>query len=213
MVLRTGSFACIFAAMAPSSQDSQDAAFQADLESSLRVLQAGGLILYPTDTIWGIGCDATQPAAVKKVFALKQRAETRSMIVLMTDERDVLKYTSGPDLRIFDFLHTVQKPTTVIYDGPVGLADNLTGTDGTIAIRLVDEIFCRHLIRRFRKPIVSTSANISGQPAPAFFPEIDPVIKEGVDYIVNYRQNDLVPKEPSSVIRWNKDATVTVIRP
>jgi L-threonylcarbamoyladenylate synthase len=198
--------------MTPSSQDPLNAEFQADIDNSLRILQAGGLILYPTDTIWGIGCDATQPAAVKKIFALKQRAETRSMIVLMADERDVLKYTSSPDLRIFDFLNTVQKPTTVIYDGPMGLADNLTSTDGTIAIRLVDEIFCRHLIRRFRKPIVSTSANISGQPAPPIFGEISSVIKEGVDYIVKYRQNDRAPKESSSVIRWNKDATVTVIR-
>ena len=212
MVLRMGTFACIFAAMAPSSQDFLNAEFQADLENSLRVLQTGGLILYPTDTVWGIGCDATQPAAVKKIFALKRRAETRSMIVLMTDERDILKYTSAPDLRIFDFLNSTQKPTTVIYDGPVGLADNLTGEDGTIAIRLVNEIFCRHLIRRFRKPIVSTSANISGQPTPAFFGEIDPAIGEGVDYIVKYRQDDTAPKQSSSVIRWNKDATITVIR-
>src|SRR5438309_8878129 len=106
--------------------------FNNDIENRLMILQAGGLSLYATDTIWGIGCDATNPDAVKKIFSLKQRAETKSMIVLMADERDVLKYTSQPDLRVFDFLRTVHKPTTVIYEGPMGLADNLTGTDGTI---------------------------------------------------------------------------------
>src|SRR5882762_9262209 len=149
MTCRMDAFACIFAAIATSMNEE----FQDDLENCLRVLQAGGLILYPTDTVWGIGCDATQPGAVKKIFTLKQREETRSMIVLMADEREILKYTSSPDLRIFDFLHTVQRPTTVIYDGPVGLADNLTGTDGTIAIRLIQDIFCRHLIKRLRRPI------------------------------------------------------------
>ena len=187
--------------------------FQNDLGFCLTTLQAGGLILYPTDTIWGIGCDATNAEAVKKIFTLKQRAETKSMIVLMADERDILKYTSQPDLRVFDFLHTVQKPTTVIYEGPVGLADNLTGPDNTVAIRLVEEPFCRHLIKRFRKPIVSTSANISGQPAPAFFGEIDGLIKKGVDRIVTYRQDDISPRQPSAIVKWNRDGSVTVIRP
>jgi L-threonylcarbamoyladenylate synthase len=124
----------------------------------------------------------------------------------------VLKYTSQPDLRVFDFLHTVQKPTTVIYEGAMGLADNLINADGTIAIRLVDDPFCRHLVKRFRKPLVSTSANISGEAAPAFFREIDPRIKDGVDYIAGYRRDDETPREPSAIVRWNADATVTVIR-
>ncbi|HEY4206131.1 MAG TPA: L-threonylcarbamoyladenylate synthase [Puia sp.] len=187
--------------------------FQQDIDPSLAVLHAGGLILYPTDTIWGIGCDATNPAAVSKVYALKQRAESKSLIVLMADERDILKYTSQPDLRIFDFLHTVSKPTTVIYEGAVGLAGNLIGADGTVAIRLVQDPFCRHLIKRLRKPLVSTSANISGEPSPSFFTAIGPIVKEGVDYIVYHRQTDTTPKEPSAIVRWNKDATVTVIRP
>jgi L-threonylcarbamoyladenylate synthase len=187
--------------------------FQKDIEQCLAVLQAGGLILYPTDTIWGIGCDATNPDAVNKVYALKQRAETKSLIVLMTDERDVLKYTSQADLSLFDFLQTVTKPTTIIYDGPVGLADNLTGADNTIAIRLVQDPFCRHLIKRFRKPIVSTSANISGQPAPAFFGQVDERIREGVDHVVVYRQDDETARAPSAILRWNKDGKVTVIRP
>ncbi|HEY4208578.1 MAG TPA: L-threonylcarbamoyladenylate synthase, partial [Puia sp.] len=177
--------------------------FQNDIEHCLSTLQAGGLILYPTDTIWGLGCDATNAGAVKKIFTLKQRAEAKSLIVLMADQRDVLKYTSQPDLRVFDFLHTVKKPTTVIYEGPVGLADNLTGPEGTVAIRLVEDPFCRHLIKRFRKPIVSTSANISGLPAPAFFGEIDDQIKKGVDMIVQYRQNDIIPRQPSAIVKWN----------
>lgn len=187
--------------------------FEKDIENSLVALQTGGLILYPTDTIWGIGCDATNSAAVSKVYALKQRASAKSLIVLMADERDVLKYTSQPDLRIFDFLRTVTKPTTVIYEGAIGLADNLINVDGTVAIRLVEDAFCRHLIKRFRKPLVSTSANISGEVSPAFFREIDPRICDGVDYIVQHRRDDETSREPSAIVRWNADATVTVIRP
>lgn len=187
--------------------------FDDDVQNSLLILQSGGLILYPTDTIWGIGCDATNPAAVQKVYALKQRAATKSLIVMMADQRDILKYTSQPDLRIFDFLGTVQKPTTVIYEGAIGLADNLVNEDGTIAIRLVDEPFCRTLIRRFRKPIVSTSANISDRPSPASFRDIDPQIKTGVDYVVKYRQEDTSPHQPSAILKWNRDGTITTIRP
>jgi L-threonylcarbamoyladenylate synthase len=184
-----------------------------DLEQALAALQAGGLIVYPTDTVWGIGCDATSEAAVARVFALKQRAAARSLIVLMADERDVLKYTSQPDLRVFDYLHTVNKPTTVIYAGAIGLAANLIPDDGTVAIRLVDDLFCRHLIKRFRKPIVSTSANFSGEATPAFFDEIDPRIIAGVDYAVQHRRDDRTPHESSAIIKWNTNGVPTVIRP
>jgi L-threonylcarbamoyladenylate synthase len=187
--------------------------FEKDIEAALAVLHAGGLLLYPTDTIWGIGCDATNAAAVARVYALKQREAAKSLIILMADPRDILKYTSGPDLRVFDYLHSVTKPTTVIYEGAMGLAPNLINADGTIAIRLVDDPFCRHLIKRFRKPLVSTSANISGVPAPAFYPEIDPRIIAGVDYVVQHRRDDLTPREPSAIIKWNADGTTTVIRP
>jgi L-threonylcarbamoyladenylate synthase len=187
--------------------------FQADLENCLQTLQAGGLILYPTDTVWGIGCDATQPAAVEKVFALKRRPESKSLIILLADRRDILKYTSHPDPRIFDFLQTTAKPTTVIYAGPLGLAPDLTGPGNTIAIRLVTEPFCRHLIKRLRKPLVSTSANISGRPSPGSYKEIDQEIRLGVDYVVRYRRDDDSPAQPSSVVQWNRDGTVTVIRP
>ncbi|HET6252559.1 MAG TPA: L-threonylcarbamoyladenylate synthase [Puia sp.] len=184
-----------------------------DLTASLTVLRSGGLILYPTDTIWGIGCDATNPDAVSKVYKLKQRAETKSLIVLMAGQRDILKYTTQPDLRIFDFLKTVQRPTTVIYDGAIGLAPNLINADGTIGIRLVTDDFCRHLIKRFRKPLVSTSANLSGERPPAFYREIDPRILTGVDYIVHHRRNDETPKQPSAIIKWNAGGPPTIIRP
>ncbi len=186
--------------------------FEKDIVHSLSVLRSGGVILYPTDTIWGIGCDATDPEAVEKIYALKERPSAKSFIILMADQRDVLRYTSQPDLRIFDYLRSVGKPTTVIYEGAVGLADNLLNADGTIAIRLVNDPFCRHLIKRFRKPIVSTSANISGQPSPADFRQIGQQIKEGVDYVVQYRQDDLSPREPSAIVKWNRDGTLTVIR-
>ena len=190
-----------------------DTAFENDVTSCLRVLQSGGLILYPTDTIWGIGCDATDTEAVRRVYALKQRVETKSLIVLVADQRDILKYTSQPDLRIFDFLKTVHKPTTVIYEGAIGLAPNLVNADGTIGIRLVEDEFCRHLIKRFRKPIVSTSANLSGQAAPASFNDIAAEIKIGVDYVVHHRRSDATPRQPSSIVKWNPDGTTTLIRP
>ncbi|HWB92718.1 MAG TPA: L-threonylcarbamoyladenylate synthase [Puia sp.] len=186
--------------------------FDKDIEEALRVLAAGGLILYPTDTIWGIGCDATNSAAVARVYALKQREAAKSLIVLMADERDILKYTTQPDLRVFDYLKTVTKPTTVIYEGAIGFARNLVNEDGTIAIRIVDDVFCKHLIKRFRKPIVSTSANISGEPSPAFFHQIDPRVVAGVDHVVEHRRDDVEPKEASAIVKWNADGTVTVIR-
>jgi L-threonylcarbamoyladenylate synthase len=186
---------------------------ETDIRHCLAALKAGGLILYPTDTIWGIGCDATDPEAVSKVYALKQRAESKSLIVLLADERDILKYTSQLDLGIFDFLKTVQKPTTVIYEGAIGLAPNLINADGTIGIRLVDDPFCRHLIKRFRKPLVSTSANLSGEQAPAFYHEISDKIRNGVGYVVHHRRDDETPREPSTIIKWNPGGNITVIRP
>ena len=186
--------------------------FTADVEHCLQVLQAGGVILYPTDTVWGLGCDATNPLAVQKIYRIKQREETKSMIVLLTEERDVIKYVAQPDLRVFDYLEETCKPTTVIYKDAVGMAPNLIAPDGSIAIRIVKDEFCRHLIKRLRRPLVSTSANISGQPTPALFSAIDPAITEAADYVVQYRQDDASIAQPSAVIRWNDDGTVTELR-
>lgn len=176
--------------------------FEKDIERCLDVLKDGGTILYPTDTVWGIGCDATNESAVDKIYKLKQRPDNKAMIVLVAEEQDVLKYVAAPDLLLFDYLQECTKPTTVIYDGAIGFADNLTGSDGSIAIRICRELFCKHLLKRFRKPLVSTSANISGQPVARIFEEIPIEIKNKVDYIVKYRQGDKKVAEPSSVIRW-----------
>lgn len=182
-----------------------------DIVQCLDTLKNGGLILYPTDTVWGIGCDATNEAAVAKVYALKQRADEKALIVLVAEEKDVLQYTAAPDLAVFDYLQQATKPTTVIYEGAIGLASNLTGADGSIGIRICAEPFCRQIIKRFRKPIVSTSANISGQPAPRIYQEIAAEVKAGIDYIVQYRQDDLTIAAPSSVIRW-RNGEVEVLR-
>lgn len=186
---------------------------QIDIDQCLQVLSQGGVILYPTDTIWGLGCDATNEKAIEKIYAIKKRPPAKNLIILLADERDILQYVASPDLRVFDYLQNAQKPTTVIYEGAIGLADNLVPEDRTIAIRLVNDPFCRHLIKRFRKPLVSTSANISGQPSPGSFKEIAEEIKQAVDYIVQYRQNDEMPAQASAVVKWNKDGTVTTIRP
>lgn len=186
--------------------------FENDIEACLSVLRNGGLILYPTDTVWGIGCDATNPKAVERVYALKQRPDNKAMIVLLAEERDVLQYVASPDLAVFDYLATCTKPTTVIYEGAIGLAENLVGADGSIAIRLCREDFCRHLLKRFRKPLVSTSANLSGMPTAASFAAISAEIRGGVDYVVQYRQDDATPASPSAVISW-KNGQVNIIRP
>ena len=186
--------------------------FEEDILNSLKVLREGGLILYPTDTIWGIGCDATNEKAVQRIYALKKRADKKSMIVLVGVDRDILKYVVQPDLRIFDYLEQIKKPTTIIYEGAIGVAPNLIAGDGTLGIRICKEEFCKHLIRRFRKPIVSTSANISGKPSPKTFSEIEAEIKNGVDYVVRYRQDDTIEAHPSSVIKLNKNGTITTIR-
>jgi L-threonylcarbamoyladenylate synthase len=187
--------------------------FHNDIEACLEQLNAGGLILYPTDTVWGIGCDATNPEAVEKVYQLKKRVDSRAMIVLVADERDILHYVTQPGLQIFDYIKGVNRPTTVIYDGAVDLADNLLSEDGSVAIRICEDPFCKHLIKRFRKPIVSTSANISGYPSPLCFKDIDNAIIDGVGYVVHYRQEDIEPKKPSSIIKWEKDGSLTIVRP
>ena len=186
--------------------------FETDIEKCLQVLKNGGLILYPTDTVWGIGCDATNEKAVERVYALKKRPDEKAMIVLMADEREVLQYVASPDLQVFDYLQETKKPTTVIYHGAIGLADNLVAQDGSIAIRICNEEFCRHLIKRFRKPVVSTSANISGKPTAEIFTDIEDEIKDGVDYVVNYRQDDKTIAAPSSVIKWD-NGKLEVLRP
>jgi len=187
--------------------------FENDISACIKVLQSGGLILYPTDTIWGIGCDATNEEAVAKIYDLKKRPEEKSMIILVADEKDILQYVASPDLRLFEYLDKTVKPTTVIYNNVIGIARNAVNKDGTVAIRICRDEFCKHLIKRFRRPVISTSANISGEPPPQLFSGISEEIKSGVDYIVKYKQADNKINSPSSIIKWNKDGTVAVLRP
>ena len=186
--------------------------FEKDIEQCLQVLRDGGLILYPTDTVWGIGCDAVNEKAVERIYALKKRNDEKAMIVLVADEREVLQHVAAPDLQVFDYLNKTKKPTTVIYEGAIGLAENLVGKDGSVGIRICNDEFCKHLIKRFRKPIVSTSANISARPVAGIFNEISEEIKKGVDYIVKYRQEDKTISKPSAIIKWNK-GIVEILRP
>lgn len=185
--------------------------FEKDIEACLTVLRNGGLILYPTDTIWGIGCDATNEAAVEKILELKKRPEQKAMIALVADDRDILQHVASPDPGIFDFLEKLDRPTTIIYDGALGFASNLIAPDGSIGIRVCKDEFCRHLLKRFRKPIVSTSANISGQPAATNFSEINAEIIKGVDYVVKYRQEEKIKAAPSRIVRW-KNGEAIIIR-
>lgn len=186
--------------------------FEKDIEQCLFVLRNGGIFLHPTDTVWGIGCDATDEKAVERIYKLKKRSVNKAMIVLVAEDRDVLRYVANPDPNVFEYLEQATKPTTVIYQGAIGLAENLTGKDGSIAIRISQDVFCRHLLKRFRKPIVSTSANISGEYSPLIYSDVPVEIKIGVDYIVEYRQDDTTIAEPSSLIKWNKDGSVTILR-
>jgi len=186
--------------------------FASEVEQALTALGNGQVILYPTDTIWGLGCDATAEEAVKKIYRIKQRDDSKSLIVLVADERDILQYVSAPDLAVFDFIAAQSRPTTVIFDGAINLPEALIAEDGSIAVRIVQDEFCRHLVRRLRKPIVSTSANISGQPSPRFFDEISKEVKASVDHVVQWRQDDQTPSQPSQIIRWHNDGTYTTLR-
>ena len=186
--------------------------FENDIRECAKVLKAGGIILYPTDTIWGLGCDATNEVAVAKIYLLKQRAENKSMITLLVDKEEVKNYCKSPSQAIKEVLNNQKKPTTIIYPDAKNLAQNLIGADGTIAIRIVNDSFCEALITTFGKPVVSTSANISGKPSPKNFDEISSAIKNGVEYIVQHRQKDKMIAHPSKIMIWKTDDEIIVIR-
>jgi len=184
--------------------------FDEEVQNALTVLRNGGIILYPTDTVWGLGCDATNKEAVQKIFDLKKRNDNKSLIVLMADQREILHYVAAPDLSVFDFIQQQSRPTTIVYENAIGFADNLLADDGSVAIRIVNDDFCRHLIKRLKKPIVSTSANISNMATPATFAEVSDEIKSGVDYVVRWRQDDNRPVQPSQIIRWQNGAPMFI---
>jgi L-threonylcarbamoyladenylate synthase len=183
-----------------------------DIQASLEALQNGGLILYPTDTVWGIGCDATNEAAVKRVFELKKRVDTKAMIILVPNEQTILNYVDVNELQVFDYIKGIHKPTTVIYQNAKNLAANLMAEDGTVAIRVCKDKFCQELIQQFGKPIVSTSANISTYPTPLCFRDISLDILEGVDYVVKHRREETELQQPSSIIKWDAEGNLVIIR-
>lgn len=183
-----------------------------DIKKAIEIMNAGGLILYPTDTIWGIGCDATNPEAVRKVYELKQRSDSKALIVLIDSPAKLNYYLDEtPDLA-WDLIEMTDKPLTIIYDKARNVAPNLIAEDGSLGIRITREQFSKQLCQQFRKAIVSTSANISGQPAPQNFDEIANEIKEGVDYIVQFRQDDRAKAKASSIIKLGIGGEIKIIR-
>ena len=186
--------------------------FENDIVNALRVLAEGGVILNPTDTVWGLGCDATNTRAVEKVYHIKNRTEAKSLIILLDDISKLSAYVEKvPDITA-DLLESINNPVTIIYSNARRLAPNVVAPDGTIGIRIVKDDFCTELIRRFGKPIVSTSANISGNEAPAAFSHIADEIKKAVDYIVSYKQDYFNRSKPSTIIRLQENGSYTIIR-
>jgi L-threonylcarbamoyladenylate synthase len=186
--------------------------FKEDIINACKTLSKGGLILYPTDTIWGIGCDATNEEAVGRVYALKKRTDSKAMIVLVDSPETLYEYVEEvPDIA-YDIAKLSESPVTIIYPAGKNLSQNLLAEDKSIGIRVTNEIFSQTLCRTFRKPIVSTSANISGMPSPQCFSDISEVIKSGVDYVTQYGRDDKTAKKPSSIIQIKPDNTVKIIR-
>lgn len=183
-----------------------------DIDKALDILYNGGLILYPTDTIWGIGCDATNEEAVAKIYDLKRRSDNKALITLIDNPIKLDYYLKQTPELAWDLIELTENPLTIIYDDARNLASNLIGEDGSIAIRVTAEKFSNELCKRFRKAIVSTSANISGEPSPLNFNDISDTIKDGVDYIIKYRQDDTTQKKASSIIKLGNDSQIKIIR-
>lgn len=183
-----------------------------DLNEALECLRKGGIILYPTDTIWGIGCDARNSDAVKRIYKLKKREDSKSMLVLTNNEAGLEKITEEiPDIT-WELLNAVDNPLTIIYDNAHGVAPELIAEDGSLGIRITKERFSNELCKRLRGPLVSTSANISGEKSPSSFKEITEEIKNGVDYIVKFRQEESANKQPSNIIKLGKGGVIKIIR-
>ncbi|RYU90231.1 threonylcarbamoyl-AMP synthase [Mucilaginibacter terrigena] len=183
-----------------------------EINKALKVIQDGGIILYPTDTIWGIGCDATNTDAIKKIYQLKQRSESKSMIILVDIDNKLPSYISEvPDIA-YDLIEYAENPLTLIMPGAKNISPALIAEDGSVGIRVTSHPFCQQLIQRLRKPLVSTSANISGQPSPEYFGKIDQEIIDGVDYVVDIDQYSTEIKKPSTIMRLAPNGGFEFIR-
>ena len=182
-----------------------------EIQNAVEVLKKGGLILYPTDTIWGIGCDATNAKAIDRVFQLKNRPERKALICLVNDLKMLEQYIEKVPSVTYDILKYANRPTTIIYDDPIRVAENLIAEDNSLAVRVVQDDFCQQLIRKLHRPLVSTSANLSGEASPNSFQEISQQILEGVDYVVNLHRTRK-SGQPSSIIKLKNDGSVQIIR-
>ncbi|MCX6291507.1 MAG: L-threonylcarbamoyladenylate synthase [Bacteroidetes bacterium] len=183
-----------------------------EIKKCLEVLNRGGIILYPTDTVWGIGCDASNEKAISKIYDLKKRDDSKSMIILLDQEARLQSYVEEVPSVAWDLIECADKPITIIYDKAKNVAQNLIAEDGSLGIRVTKDEFCKMLIHKFRKPVVSTSANISGNKPPASFSEIDEAIINGVDYVVNLRQNERMKSSPSTIIKLGRNGEFKMIR-
>ena len=193
--------------------DKEKEKLRKEVENAAEVLLRGGTILYPTDTIWGIGCDATRPKPVKKVFNIKMRDESKSLIILIDKPERLEHYTDYYSDVVYDLIQGFDKPTTIIYPKAKNLAKNLIADDGTVAIRLAKHEFCKRLINRINRPIVSTSANLSGEEAPSILSQIGANIREQVDYIVDWEQDVVRDTKPSTILKLKENGMYEVIRP
>jgi L-threonylcarbamoyladenylate synthase len=182
-----------------------------EVKKSISVLSKGGIILYPTDTIWGIGCDATNELAVKKVFGAKKRPPAKAMVILVSQASQLEFYVDVPEVA-WDLVEYAESPLTIVYPNARRIAQSLISEDGTVAIRVVKDEFCKMIINSMRKPLVSTSANISGEPAPAYFDEITEEIKDKVDYVVPLRQSEHEKNLPSRIIKLGMNGAIEIIR-
>lgn len=183
-----------------------------DINNAVGIMRRGGVILYPTDTVWGLGCDATNSQAVKRIYDIKQRADNKAMIVLLSRVDDLWRYIDTvPDVAV-ELVEAAVRPLTVVYDRGINMAPELMGADGSVGVRITRERISAGLCRALRRPIVSTSANVSGQPAPAIFPEIAPEILKAVDYVMESRRDDVSRAKPSQVIKLTDSGVVTILR-
>ena len=187
-------------------------AMREEINKTLEILKNGGVILYPTDTVWGLGCDATNAQAVAKINEIKGRAADKSLIVLLDTDNKLQSYVNEVPEVAYDLIEYAEKPLTVVFSNAKNLAPNVINTDGSVGIRIPKHDFCQQLIQRFRKPIVSTSANISGQPTPKFFDEISEEVKEAVDYVVDLEQENRTPKQPSTIVKLGAGGQFEFIR-
>jgi L-threonylcarbamoyladenylate synthase len=186
--------------------------FDDDIKESILTLRKGGIILYPTDTVWGLGCDATNPSSIEKIFKIKNRSSNKSLLILVDGEQMLERYVQDIPEIAFEITSVSDSPLTIIYPKGKNLADGVCSEDGSVGIRICRDEFCNELISRFRKPIISTSANFGGKSTPQCFSEIEEEIIEKVDFVVKYRQNDLQKNSASPVIKLGQDGTIKIIR-